>query len=42
MTGNVSNATNFLIAGEDPGSKFTKAQELNVKIITEQELLEML
>ena len=42
VTGNVSNATNFLIAGEDPGSKFTKAQELNVKIITEQELLEML
>ena len=42
ITSNVSNVTNFLIAGADPGSKFTKAKELNVNIITEQELLEML
>ena len=42
ITSNVSNVTDFLIVGEDPGSKFAKAKELHVKIITQDELLEML
>jgi len=42
ITGSVTNKTNYLIAGEDPGSKFQKAIELNIQIISEQELLEML
>tara|TARA_A100001037_G_scaffold212931_1_gene190873 strand:- start:5333 stop:7330 length:1998 start_codon:yes stop_codon:yes gene_type:complete len=42
VTNNVSSVTNYLITGEDPGSKLVKAKELDVKIITEQELLEML
>lgn len=38
----VSKKTSFVLAGEEAGSKLTKAQELGVTVITEQELLEML
>jgi DNA ligase (NAD+) len=34
----VSKKTSFLVAGEDPGSKLAKAQELGVPIISEQGL----
>jgi len=37
----VSKNTNFLIAGENAGSKLVKATELGISIITENELLEM-
>ena len=40
--GSVSKKTNYVVAGEAAGSKLTKAQELGVAIITEQELLEMI
>jgi DNA ligase (NAD+) len=33
----VSNKTDFLVVGEEPGSKYTKAVELGVKILTEEE-----
>lgn len=33
----VSKKTTAVIVGEDPGSKLTKAQELNVKILYEQD-----
>jgi DNA ligase (NAD+) len=33
----VSNKTNYLIAGESPGSKLEKAKTLGVKIISERE-----
>ena len=42
VTGSVSGKTNYLIAGENPGSKFDKARELGVEIIGEAELLELL
>ena len=42
VTGSVSGKTNYLIAGENPGSKFDKARELGVEIIDEAELLELL
>ena len=38
----VSKKTDYVVAGEDAGSKLTKAQELSVTIMTEQELLDLL
>ncbi len=38
----VSNKTSYLILGKDMGSKYKKAMQLGVKIITEKELNEML
>ena len=38
----VSKKTDFLLAGQNPGSKLQKAQNLGVKIITEKEFLEMI
>jgi len=38
----VSKNTDYVVAGEDAGSKARKARELNVKIITEEEFLKML
>lgn len=43
ISGSVSKNTDFLVAGENPGSKFDRARELpNVKIISETELLHLL
>jgi len=42
VTGSVSKKTDFLVAGEDCGSKLTKAQELKtVVILSEEEFLKM-
>lgn len=38
----VSKKTSYILAGEDAGSKLTKAQELGVTIITEKEFEDML
>ena len=42
VSGSVSKNTDFVIAGEDAGSKLTKAQSLGVSIITLEEFLNML
>ena len=42
VTGSVSTKTDFLLAGEEAGSKLEKAKELSIKILTEKEFLEML
>ncbi|MGA9779798.1 MAG: NAD-dependent DNA ligase LigA [Limisphaerales bacterium] len=42
VTGSVSKNSDFLLAGKEAGSKLAKAKELGVKILTEQEFLEML
>lgn len=42
VSSSVSKNTDLVIVGEDAGSKLSKAQALGIKIINEQELLEML
>jgi len=38
----VSRKTDYLVAGESPGSKYEKAKQLGIKIITEKEFLNLL
>jgi len=42
VTGSISKNTDYLLAGEEAGSKLDKAKELGIKILTEKEFLEML
>ena len=42
VTGSVSAKTDFVVAGTDPGSKWDKAVELGVRVLTEEEFLGML
>ena len=42
VTGSVSANTDYVLVGEDPGSKRDKAQELGINIISEDEFKEMI
>lgn len=42
VTGSVSKKTNYVVAGEDAGSKLEKARTLEIKILDEDELLALL
>lgn len=42
ITNTISNKTNYLIVGENPGNKLLQARKLNVKIINEEQLQTLL
>lgn len=42
VTNTISKKTDYVLAGEKAGSKLTKAQELGIKIIEQQELLNLI
>ena len=42
VSSSVSKKTSYVLAGEEAGSKLTKAQSLGVKIISQDEFLAML
>ena len=42
VTGSVSSNTDYLVLGQDPGSKYSQAQELGISVLTEEELEELL
>ncbi len=42
VTGSVSKKTDYVVVGKDPGSKYTKALELGVKILNEEQFEELI
>jgi DNA ligase (NAD+) len=41
VSGSVSKKTDFVIVGEDPGSKLEKARELQISVLSEDEVLQL-
>jgi DNA ligase (NAD+) len=42
VVSSVSKATDYVVAGADPGSKYEKAKDLGVKILNETEFVELM
>jgi DNA ligase (NAD+) len=42
VSSSVSSKTDYLVAGDKPGSKLTKANEMGIKILEEAEALTLL
>lgn len=42
VTGSVTKKTDYLVVGEDPGSKLDRARELGTKVLTDKELLDLI
>ncbi len=42
VSSSVSKKTDFVVVGENPGSKFTKAKSLGIKILNEEEFLKLI
>jgi DNA ligase (NAD+) len=42
VTGSVSSKTDFVVAGEEPGSKLDKARELSVDVLDERQFLKLI
>ena len=42
VTGSVSRQTDFVVVGENPGSKLERAQALGINLLTEEEFLQLL
>ncbi|HUT96264.1 MAG TPA: NAD-dependent DNA ligase LigA [Candidatus Paceibacterota bacterium] len=42
VSGSVSKNTDFVVIGSEPGSKYTRAEKLGVKIISEKEFLKLI
>ena len=42
ISSSVSKKTDYVLVGKDPGSKYDKALELNIKILTEEEIVKII
>ena len=42
VSGSVSSKTSYVLVGEDPGSKLSEANKLNIKILTENDFLKLI
>lgn len=42
VSGSVSKNTDFVVVGKEPGSKYNNAKKLGIKIIKEQEFLNII